>query len=137
MEDQSLNCLRQVAIFCGLVGRYSEASELYALIGYKQLTINMTKYNVCNSFFRSGLLLLSMGPSKIDMARQKLSDFSKASCHFEISRDKEFLHNVALMIERKTKDEFADHIYNYDNACLLDSWCLKLLSRIRIFIESD
>lgn len=135
MDLQALHCQRKEAHILGMLGECSAASQLFGTIGQKDLGNNLTKYNACESFFRSGLILLSLGKSHVCEVKENIEKSTKIDHHFETSPECDFLNNLMQILMDGSIHDFAEHVYDFDNVCPLDKLSLHLLEKVRRLIE--
>ena len=66
------------------------------------------------------------------MAKWKALDYQ-----FEQSREYTFFENMLLIIPKADLGNFADHVYQLDSVVGFDSWCLRLLKRVKEDISEE
>lgn len=137
MDLRALHCQREEAYLLGLLGKYNAASQLFSAIGQKELSHNLMKYNACESFFLSGLLLLSMGKSHFGTVKENIDKSMKVDHHFQTSSQCDFLHNLTKIVMDGNIHDFAEHVFNFDSVCPIDELCSRLLEKIKSFIEEN
>jgi len=142
-EQASNQCLLKVAELSALLERFDYATETFEKVALSARDHNMQLLNVNDYFLRAGLCQLANGgPIRKGLHSHKvlryyLKKWVSVEYSFVYSREYMFLTNLLDLIPGSDLDHFADHVYNFDNVCKLDLWCLRMLNRVREDIEED
>ena len=138
MYLESNGCLLSLANLMGSLTttdrHYIEAATIFLDLGRYATKENLLKFNASDHFFRCGLLLLAFN-DMILLEERFIPRFYEYDIFFKNSREHDFLLNIASAIKLENIHKFADHIFLYHVAVGLDSWCLTLLNKMRLFIE--
>ncbi len=134
MDFQVLECQRKVCNLLASSGKDLQAFEAYKELARNELRFNLTKYSVVQSLFRATLLSLATEDVDLGQTKVSLEDFMKLDFRFEISVCAVFLKNIIKVIglsrDQNSVDEFADHIFDYNELYPFGEVELGLLERI-------
>ena len=139
MDEQVICCCKKVAQLLVDLGEYTSAAQEFFDLGLMQLKFNLQKYHAKKSFFLSCLLLLaSSDHTSIDA----LAQIKKAkNADFRFDSEYQFLNNILGLITKLEEtndettqasilDEFADHLFEYNQIFSFDHVELKLLNQV-------
>ena len=135
--------LLKVAHNAALLERFDFATESFEAVIIDYMDDNLKRLNVKDLFLRAGLCQLANGGSihggleshkvlQWYMAKWKALDYQ-----FEQSREYTFFENMLLIIPKADLGNFADHVYQLDSVVGFDSWCLRLLKRVKEDISEE
>ena len=139
-HQASINLLK-VAKLAALTNRFDFATETFEKVSIHYINDNLKRLNVKDLFLRAGLCQLANGgPIFQGLASHKVLQYyilkwKGIDYEFATSRECLFLENMLLVIPKADLHVFADHVYNMDNVVGFDSWCLRLLKRVKEDIE--
>jgi alpha-soluble NSF attachment protein len=140
---QSCICLLKVAYHAALLSRFEYATETYTKVAKVYIHDNLLRLNLHEIFLKGGICQIAAGGRIKDglLAHKVLKEYlmiwEDLDYSFKTSREHLFLTNLLLIIPKADLDIFVDHIYNFDNVYGLDSWCLRLLNRVKEDIEEE
>jgi len=115
------------------VKKFKKAAKCFEEAGMINLQENCLKFNSPKHFLNAALCLLA--DEDLRSLAEMFDKVKKRDKNFTRTREYLFVKNIVQSLIDADMAGFADHTYNFDNVCKLNSMQIRLLSHVRTSLE--
>ena len=137
---QACSCYIKIAELSAEQENYVKAIEIYEKVSNKSLDNIGMKWSIKNYLFKAFLCQFMLSTKSKDeemtIIEESIQKYMNILNAVPINDTKELtlIQNCVQAVKQKDVDKFAEQVYKYDEMYKLDSWSLKILSKVKATI---
>lgn len=124
----------KVAHAYGSIGKFSEASMIFEMVGKACVEDNLRKFSAREHFLKAGLCHLAAGD--VVAATNGLSNYSNMSFDWKDSRESKLLTAITEAVDHVNEEAFSAAVHEYDTFVRLDQWKASILVKVKDTIKA-